>query len=319
MFFNFKKGQISQGLCLLFLIVVISGVVGFIQFREIRSDILLINELLTKQKNDLLGVKTEVNLLQVVNKESLAKLELDLLTEKEKRVSLEESQAQQKVLSQQQISSLEKKIAETSEGELTQVVNKWSPYVVALECNFYNTSTGQLILQSNGSGLLVNWKGSILILTNRHVITAVALDRNDLANECVIKFPQQETSFLSSDLSVFGGDFDWGVVTLNSPNNYVKSVLKNSPVLCSQTPALGDGVVILGYPSIGDQKNVTATEGIIAGFDGSYFITSAKVEKGNSGGAAISLKNNCYLGTPTFSRTGEIESLARILDVRVLK
>ena len=46
---------------------------------------------------------------------------------------------------------------------------------------------------------------------------------------------------------------------------------------------------------------------------------TAKVEKGNSGGAAISLEDDCYLGTPTYSLAGEIESLARILDVRVLQ
>ncbi len=63
---------------------------------------------------------------------------------------------------------------------------------------------------------------------------------------------------------------------------------------------------------------MTVTEGIISGFDENYFITSAKVEQGNSGGAAISLKNNCYLGTPTFSTKGNLESLARILDVKVL-
>ena len=109
-----------------------------------------------------------------------------------------------------------------------------------------------------------------------------------------------------------------GVITLTALSEPLKVLASQSPSLCVSDPSLGDELVILGYPSIGDQKNVTVTEGIIAGFDGNYFITSAKVEKGNSGGVAVSLKNNCYLGTPTFSRVGEIELLARILDVRVL-
>ena len=73
----------------------------------------------------------------------------------------------------------------------------------------------------------------------------------------------------------------------------------------------------MGYPSIGSQTDITATEGIISGYDGNYYVTSAKVERGNSGGAAVALKDNCYLGIPTFVQVGDIESLARILDARV--
>ena len=45
------------------------------------------------------------------------------------------------------------------------------------------------------------------------------------------------------------------------------------------------------------------------------FINSEKVEEGNSGGAAILLKDNCLLGIPTFVTLGKVESLARILDI----
>ena len=85
--------------------------------------------------------------------------------------------------------------------------------------------------------------------------------------------------------------------------------------MCTRKPSVGDSVVILGYPSIGSRTSVTATEGIIAGYDGNYFITSAKVEQGNSGGAAILVKDNCLLGIPTFAQVGKVESLARILDI----
>ena len=56
----------------------------------------------------------------------------------------------------------------------------------------------------------------------------------------------------------------------------------------------------------------------MSGFESNYFVTSAKVERGNSGGTAVLLKNNCFLGVPTFVQSGALESLARILDVNVL-
>ena len=79
--------------------------------------------------------------------------------------------------------------------------------------------------------------------------------------------------------------------------------------------------VFRGIENISRKKatrtDVTATEGIISGFDGDYYITSAKVEHGNSGGAAILVKESCELGIPTFVQTGSIESLARILDLDI--
>jgi hypothetical protein len=57
---------------------------------------------------------------------------------------------------------------------------------------------------------------------------------------------------------------------------------------------------------------------VISGYEEGLYLTSAKVERGNSGGAAIDVNNNCYLGIPTFVTVGSFESLARILDVPTL-
>jgi len=70
----------------------------------------------------------------------------------------------------------------------------------------------------------------------------------------------------------------------------------------------------LGYPGIGGNNDITATEGIISSYDGDYYITSAKIEHGNSGGIAILIKDNCFLGIPSYAEAGEIESMGRILD-----
>jgi len=76
---------------------------------------------------------------------------------------------------------------------------------------------------------------------------------------------------------------------------------------------IGDKLIVLGYPSIGTQGGITVTEGIISGIESNYYVTSAKIDKGNSGGAAVLLKNNCYLGIPSWAKSGSIESLGRIL------
>ena len=88
---------------------------------------------------------------------------------------------------------------------------------------------------------------------------------------------------------------------------------------CSLTPSIGDEVISIGYPSIGSVGDITATDGIISGFESSYFITSAKIEKGNSGGIVVLLKDNCLLGVSTFVQLGTLESLARILNINVAR
>lgn len=98
---------------------------------------------------------------------------------------------------------------------------------------------------------------------------------------------------------------------------------KSGRFSCAQEADIGEPLVVLGYPSYGSgagtfvsifsSLDVTATEGIISGKDAGYYTTSAKIEHGNSGGIAIDKNNDCYLGIPTASYTGQIESLGRIL------
>jgi len=106
------------------------------------------------------------------------------------------------------------------------------------------------------------------------------------------------------------------IINLNSSKYescYLKKFFGNGVAL------IGDEIIILGYPTIGSQDDITVTRGIISGYDGDYYITDAKIEHGNSGGVAILLKDNCYLGIPSYTISGEAESLARILDGGVIR
>lgn len=104
---------------------------------------------------------------------------------------------------------------------------------------------------------------------------------------------------------------------VTNPSELMKS-LKTPQSICRAKASVGDEVVIIGYPSIGSSRDVTATEGIISGYDGEYYITSAKIEHGNSGGIAVLVKNDCNLGIPTAVVAGSLESLGRILDYHYL-
>jgi S1-C subfamily serine protease len=74
----------------------------------------------------------------------------------------------------------------------------------------------------------------------------------------------------------------------------------------------------LGYPFIGTSDNVTVTSGVISGIEQDYYVTDAKIDHGNSGGAAILTKNDCWLGIPSAAAVGSIESLGRILKASLV-
>jgi len=172
-----------------------------------------------------------------------------------------------------------------------------------------------------GSGVVVDFDSQITAITNRHIITD---DNNYQPFICRVKLPDSSDTFIGQKFTGGGPLLDVGFIDLNNPNSYIRDLtsLSSSPSpfhQCKTKPSLGEGVLILGYPSIGSQTDITVTEGIISGYDGNYYITSAKIDKGNSGGAAILVNDNCYLGIPSASVVGQIESLGRILDVRVMR
>ncbi|MCK5021890.1 MAG: trypsin-like peptidase domain-containing protein [Candidatus Pacebacteria bacterium] len=312
----FKKERIIQ---ISFIFTFFLILFGFSQFQNFLSKIEQINISIGEQKEELSSIKKEIEQLQKVNEEGLEKLKLSLSKEKDERILANLEAEKEKEASQQKILNLEEKFLIEEQNGLSNIINQWEKFVVDVECNFNHPITNELLYQTNGSGLLTKWENtSNAVLTNKHVISTLHLNNGSLAKECLITFPKENFSIKSQRVFALTNDFDWGIVYIDLQNAHINDLMQEPPYLCSEDPGLGDEVAILGYPNIGDESNVTVTEGIISGFDKNYFITSAKVEQGNSGGAAISLKNNCYLGTPTFSRAGAIESLARILDVKIL-
>ncbi|MEN9582056.1 MAG: hypothetical protein RL641_10 [Candidatus Parcubacteria bacterium] len=231
--------------------------------------------------------------------------------------------AQFKIKSAENTAALEKKASEikptivekiierpaVSTPTVSSIVKTWQPVVARITCEFRYTN-GILYGKQSGSGTLISFSnGARNLVTNKHVISD---SQGYGPTSCLIKFPGDSASYgvTIDDITLSTKGSDMASIKTNMvPSTIGGSTTRN---YCTDAPDSGDQIAILGYPAIGG-TDLTVTEGIISGNEGAYYITSAKVEQGNSGGAAIDLKNNCYLGIPTFVQAGQIESLARIL------
>ena len=191
-----------------------------------------------------------------------------------------------------------------AKADLTPLIKQWAPQVVRLVCEVPIAGGG--IRRSKASGVVTVAAGETQILTSKHVVEEDSV----IAKSCSIQSISEEEPLTSSSIRVEDKS-DLAYINLGR----VVAIAGQTGLVqtCESKPAIGDQVIILGYPSVGAENGITATDGIISGFDDDFYITSAKIERGNSGGAAVHVKNNCLLGLPTLVIAGQIESLARIL------
>lgn len=216
-----------------------------------------------------------------------------------------------------------------NEIDIASLANSWSKISVIVFCEWQqgeaNHLTGTSYLQQSGSGTLIKFSDGYKILTNRHVV----LDSNGYGasfcgymNETI---GAQEPVY-SKDIRISSvAELDWATLSITNPHSSVKNTVDNSVFKVCKNLEKGEKVIVLGYPSIGSGQ--TITDGIVSSFEGGssmgfdyfesdYVVTSAKIDSGNSGGTAISVKNNCFIGMPTFGIIGIAESLGRILSAR---
>ncbi len=200
-------------------------------------------------------------------------------------------------------------VAARGESDIPTIVKKWYPVVGFVYCNFQ--TDGVVEKEQMGSGTLLHRGLNQVVLTSKHII---ADDEGREVTICVVKFPESDTIYTTGNfLPASSRGADAIYLEIENPDSYLHELGQGKRNYCEAIPELGDKVIILGYPSIGVDGDLTVTDGIISGYEGDYYVTSAKVEYGNSGGAAIDLSHDCYLGIPTYVRSGTLESLARIL------
>lgn len=262
----------------------------------------------------------------------------NLKEEKEALATLAKSQKEKDTLAinqQEELNNIKNKLTELenkkpqviykttketiTKGETTtaEIVKKWSPQVVYVYCE-WNYSNGTFDTAASASGFLTNFQdGSIAVMTNKHVI----LDEDKYRPAfCTTYFLNGEIYKTWWDSKSFGVkvNSDIGTIVLPGLSDYLTNLAKKGGFYCSNEPTIGDKVVVLGYPGIGSNKGITATEGIISGIESDYYVTSAKIDHGNSGGIAVLVKDDCIIGMPSASVTGSIESLGRILSTKTI-
>ncbi len=218
-------------------------------------------------------------------------------------------------------------IAKSNDTDYSSIIAEWQNRVARVECT-WSYPNGKTIQTGQGSGTLVNVTDiGLVLVTNQHVVLG---DDNGpyVANWCVIGVYGEGARVISytstNDPFVLGGGNDWAYIKLgpgyNLPGDPVNTdegsfdtTASKHLSVCSDDAAIGDKLVVLGYPAIGTQGGITATEGIVSGIESDYYVTSAKIDHGNSGGVGILVKDDCYLGIPTWADSGGFESLGRIL------
>lgn len=236
------------------------------------------------------------------------------------KLKLDSSEAQKKQ------SSLEQKIKQENSAlnQSTSYDNVPILSVVQLFCTQSRGGVPDIANGASGSGVFVDSKNG-LILTNAHIVkndenSTCGVFMRDIknTNKPKILFAKvfgvmvdldaaflQPQGFMTDEQGNFVSD---GLTKI--PNNYIFPIKSDS---CKESDIkLGAKLVVVGYPTVGG-ATVTVTEGIVSGFDGGYIKTSAKIEHGNSGGGAFMVPSGCWIGIPSASVTGEIESLGRIL------
>ncbi len=314
---------------IIIVLVTAGGVALFSEFSAYRDEqasrLRLYDSLLLAQQRTLEAVRADIDALRnktgKIEETALAesrRLASQLEDEARRRAAIEAAQRASQETSKSQIASLEERIHAAAAPNVAAVIETWKPRVVSISCDWTTPLTNRLYLTKRGSGVLTRDNGGVYALTNKHVITDT--DNTGLgASRCFVRRPGESAASMveGTDIFVSNQGLDLGTIRVLRPSANMESATSATLPACRSRATVGTEIIILGFPQIGSESDITATEGIISGYDGNYYVTSAKVERGNSGGAAVALKDNCYLGIPTFVQVGDIESLARILDARV--
>lgn len=182
---------------------------------------------------------------------------------------------------------------------------------------------------SVGSGVIIGSEG--IIFTNRHVVsnqdwsviksspTCYVGITEDISQPSKFKYVADILAYYPQTDDFF--DFDVAVLRIYD----VCSDCPDAPLsLPAEFPYLeigyssdlvpGNYVAVVGYPEIG-AGTWNFTDGIISGRVGDFVLkTDAKIDAGNSGGAALNAKNQ-LIGIPTWTISGQAESIGYIIEI----
>lgn len=284
-------------------LIVLSGVFvyGYIDIKkENRELVSIVQSLIVAGQHDLSMTQAELDTLRTENQTLAHNKELELAAQNEKLNELSG-----------RLSALQ---SAPQELTTTDIVHEWKDSVFKITCTFTNQTLQKRYTQT-GSGLGFNLKNGAIFMTNRHVLTrndGAHIDGCTISRDGVVEF-----DLPLADVRL-DTQLDFAFTLFSQTQTIFDKTLETGSVCKALDVVQGENIVILGYPITGVKDSVTVTEGIISGLEPDYYVTSAKIEQGNSGGGAILTSGNCILGLPTYAQVGQVESLARILKLEKL-
>lgn len=201
-----------------------------------------------------------------------------------------------------------------------EIINIWKPYIVRVTCITLD-EYGNKKSYSDGSGLLSKTaKGLPMVLTNKHVLFT---KNKKLSDYCNVYLPTtKEVIKVTSKDRTGSKTKDIANLAIKEPTESVTNLLKNDKQISKDCKNVkldsSEKIAVLGYPIGSNKSEVSVVKGFVTGYEDYFYISSATIVSGYSGGVAISLKDNCYLGIPTYAKGDDI-SKSLILDVNKMK
>ena len=243
-----------------------------------------------------------------------AQQEIDNLKIESEQLKIQQKELEQRI-NQETLKSKDTTITIQQTPSPTLNVKKLLNTIVMVICPI---EAGQY---SQGSGTIVYSGGTIL--TNAHVVDPNYAYNSRIGENCSIGITVDPSKppnikYIARIQSVLHTD-DIALLRITTttdgsslPNTF--DYLNYPECSTTKTPQLNDKVYIIGYPAIGSDT-FTITDGIISGsVQPWHFKTSAKIDKGNSGGAAVN-ENSQLIGIPTYGVRGALESMGYIINL----
>jgi len=326
-----KIGKKNTGILLIIMatLVLISGVVfgiskykSYFETREQKT--IYIFTKLQQEKDDLIKKQQEELRIKSEKENEVLKKEIESLKNK----------SDNQVKNQK---TTDTKLAELRDGLISSKVGR-SNYseqssavigaIAKVYCDLDNNKN------TTGSGSVWFYNGSYYLVTNYHVLQ----DANGINESCAITLAR-DWNAVAEDIDKAYEDDNLLIYTVNTSNytywegldlaisklseyeqpfSYLEDIaLETNEAECNENFSPDTKIKIIGYPYTSSFTLPTITEGIVSSWenigDAGYYVTSAKIEHGNSGGIAVTENYYCTVGIPSAVVVGSSESLGRIL------
>lgn len=294
-------------------------------------------QLLRETSNELQRTQIQLSFLRASASEAILRRQEPTEERSRKPTAKEQSADQagiealvQKTLEKIQASRVSNLTRDRRSGSL---LTKLAPSVVRLSC-LADSFSGQI---TSGTGVLYRASENnpsfprYYVQTSLHVVRTTDGSRSQCT---IVLYPDPARSdsyllFKSQGYRFYRESIDLAFLEPEIVRGHARAGTLDQLALHSQeeetSPVcaslhIGDQISVLGYPDIGGET-LTVTDGIISGFEfyqgARYLKSSAKMDRGNSGGIAVK-DSGCLIGIPTFVRQSRVDSLGRILDLNYL-